>query len=69
MVGTDRLSVDDKQTSTFELHHLLLGAGCVIIEGLDLNAVADGSYEMIALPMRMIGVEASPARVLLQSHA
>jgi arylformamidase len=69
LIGTDRLSVDDTQTATFELHHLLLGSGCVIIEGLNLDPVADGAYEIVAMPLRMVGAEASPARVLLRSHA
>jgi arylformamidase len=70
LIGTDRLSVDDTRGTDFALHRLLLGAGCVIIEGLDLSRVAPGEYEMFALPLRIVGAEASPARVLLRSsHA
>ena len=65
MIGTDRLSVDDSRGSCFALHHLFLGAHCVIIEGLCLADVNPGRYRLLALPLRMEGAEASPARVLL----
>lgn len=65
IIGTDRLSVDDSQGSEFALHHIFLGATCVIIEGLSLANVEPGRYRLLALPLRMEGAEASPARVLL----
>lgn len=65
VLGTDRLSVDDSRGDGFDVHHLVLGRGGVIIEGLDLSQVAPGSYELHATPLRLAGAEASPARVLL----
>jgi len=44
----------------------LLGAGIWVIEGLDLSQVEPGCYEMICLPLRLAGVEGSPARVALR---
>lgn len=67
LVGTDRLSVDTSTVSDFTLHRLVLGAGCVIIEGLDLSQVVPGSYELCALPIPFVGAEASLARVLIRS--
>jgi arylformamidase len=67
LVGTDRLSVDASTVPDFTLHRLLLGAGCVIVEGLDLSQVVPGSYELCALPIPFVGAEASPARVLIRS--
>jgi arylformamidase len=67
LIGTDRLSVDDTRGTDFALHRLLLSAGCVIIEGLDLSRVLPGEYELCALPLRVAGAEASPARVLLRA--
>jgi arylformamidase len=67
LIGTDRLSVDDSTMPDFTLHCLLLSAGCVIVEGLDLSQVAEGSYELCALPIPFVGAEASPARVLIRS--
>ncbi len=67
LVGTDRLTVDASTVPDFTLHRLLLEAGCVIVEGLDLSGVVPGSYELCALPIPFVGAEASPARVLIRS--
>lgn len=64
-VGVDYLSVAPF-TNTTDTHRLLLGAGVWIIEGLDLRAVAEGHYEMVALPLKIAGGDASPVRVLLR---
>ena len=67
LLGTDRLSVDTSDGMDFTLHRLLLGADCIIVEGLDLADVEPGAYQLLALPLRIVGAEASPARVLLAS--
>ncbi len=64
-VGVDYLSVAPF-TNTTETHRTLLGAGVWVIEGLDLRAVAEGRYEMVALPLKIVGGDASPVRVLLR---
>ena len=69
LIGTDRLSVDDSQGKSFALHELLLGAGCVIVEGLRLHTIAAGTYELYAAPLRFSGAEASPIRALLRPHS
>ena len=65
-LGTDRLSVDDSHGKSFELHHVLLGAGCVIVEGLLLNDVSAGEYSLMAMPLKFAGAEASPIRAFLE---
>lgn len=65
LIGTDRLSVDGSEGRDFTLHYSFLGRGCVIVEGLDLKQVAAGPYELCALPLLVVGAEASPARVLM----
>ena len=49
------------------VHRDLLGHGCIIIELLDLSSVGEGDYDMAALPLRLTGLDGSPARVLLFS--
>ena len=66
LIGTDRLSVDDSRGERFALHHLLLGAGCAIIEGLWLPHVTPGNFTLYAAPLRVIGGEASPVRAFLE---
>jgi arylformamidase len=65
LIGTDRLSVDDSSSDDRSRHHLFLGAGCVIIEGLLLTDLAVGDYSLYAAPLRMTGTEASPIRAYL----
>ncbi len=47
------------------VHRELLGSGCSIIEMLDLSAVEEGEYTLIALPLPLAGLDGSPARVVL----
>ena len=69
LLGIDYLSVDAFHSSTHSAHHLLLGAGVVLLEGLDLSEVAPGDYELICAPLRIVGGEAAPARVFLRAKA
>jgi len=50
------------------IHRLLLGNGCLIIEFLDLTDIPAGDYTMIALPLRLAGLDGSPARVVLMKE-
>lgn len=63
-VGIDALGIERAQPG-HETHKVLLQNGIAIIEGLRLAEVAEGIYSMIALPLRINGVEALPARVVL----
>jgi arylformamidase len=67
-VGVDYLSVGGFREDGPETHHALLGAGVWIIEGLDLSAVEPGEYELVCLPLRLIGAEGSPARAILRKN-
>ena len=67
LVGVDYLSVEKFGSSDFAAHHALLGAGVVIVEGLDLSEVPPGDYEMACLPLRIVGADGSPARVVLRT--
>lgn len=49
------------------VHQLLLNQGVVIVEGLQLSAVAAGKYELLCLPLKLIGLEGAPARALLRT--
>jgi arylformamidase len=60
LVGVDYLSVGDEPA-----HVALLGAGVIAVEGLDLRGVGPGRYELICLPLRVVGADGAPARALL----
>jgi arylformamidase len=65
-VGVDYLSVGGYRIDGPETHRALLGAGIWIIEGLNLSNVQAGSYELICLPLKMMGAEGAPARAILR---
>jgi len=66
VVGVDYLSVEQFKNPGAPAHHALLGAGTIVIEGLDLRQVEPGIYEMFCLPLRVVGSDGAPARVVLR---
>lgn len=64
-LGVDYLSVQRFGDGP-ETHQILLGAGVVIIEGLDLSQAPEGFYELLCLPLKLIGAEGAPARAVLR---
>lgn len=64
LVGVDYLSVAPFKKSK-EVHEILLKAGIVIVEGLDLSKVSQGRYTVYCLPMKLVGSDGAPARVVL----
>jgi arylformamidase len=65
VVGTDYLSIEGYKVPGAPVHHRLLGAGVLIVEGLNLSAVPAGSYQLFCGPIKLRGGDGAPARVLL----
>jgi arylformamidase len=67
LVGADYLSVETFASveAGAPVHHALLAAGVVIVEGLLLTEVPPGNYFLVAVPLRLEASEAAPARVVL----
>jgi len=66
VVGIDYLSVEVFKSPGAPAHHVLLGAGAIVIEGLNLRDVEPGVYDMYCLPLRVVGSDGAPARVVLR---
>jgi len=66
LVGVDTPSVDPMDSEKLEAHRALAAAGMIWIEGLLLDGVPEGLYHMVALPLALMGAEASPTRVVLR---
>ena len=66
LVGIDYLSAEKFGATEARSHQILLGRNIPIIEGLDLREIKAGDYDMIVLPLRVVGHEAAPARALLR---
>ena len=65
-VGVDYLSVGGYEKDSSETHRALLAAGIWLIEGLNLEHVDPGDYELICLPLRITGSDGAPARAVLR---
>jgi arylformamidase len=65
LVGIDYLSIERFNSEDYAVHRALLERNVVIVEGLDLSAVAEGEYQLICLPLRLAGLDGAPARAVL----
>lgn len=65
LVGIDYLSVERFKPDAPRVHHTLLGAGIVVLEGVDLSGVAAGDYDLVCLPLKIRGGDGAPARAVL----
>jgi arylformamidase len=63
-VGIDALGIERSQPG-HPTHKTLFGSGVIVIEGLRLKDVPEGEYFMVAAPLKLVGTDAAPARVLL----
>ncbi|MEW6673305.1 MAG: cyclase family protein [Thermodesulfobacteriota bacterium] len=68
LIGIDYLSVAalDDMAKT---HQILLRKGIVLLEGINLSGIDAGEYELICLPLKIIGAEGAPARAVLRKPA
>jgi len=64
LCGIDRLSLAPAE-DPLPVHALLLGAGAVIVEGLDLRDAPAGACTLLCLPLKIAGGDGAPARVVL----
>ncbi|QDS33452.1 cyclase family protein [Brevibacillus brevis] len=63
-IGTDALGIERSQEG-HPTHKKLFAAGVIVVEGLRLAEVPPGEYFLVAAPLKLIGTDAAPARVLL----
>jgi arylformamidase len=66
LIGIDTPSVDPATSQNLPSHHQLLAHGLRVLENLVLDDVAEGDYELIALPLKLVRADASPVRAILR---
>lgn len=66
LVGIDYLSIGNMESGR-DVHRILLEAGVVVLEGIDLSLAPPGRYELLCLPLNIVGAEGAPARAVLRS--
>lgn len=67
LIGTDAHSMDPLTSHDLPAHKACGRTGMLILENLDLAAVPPSDYELIALPLRLVGADGSPIRAVLRS--
>jgi arylformamidase len=66
LIGLDTPSIDPADSKTLDSHQRVRAHGMAILEGLVLDDVPEGDYELIALPLKIRGGDASPVRAVLR---
>ena len=67
LVGIDTASIDPADSKTLDSHQVIRRRGLRVLENLVLDAVPEGDYELIALPLRLTTSDASPVRAVLRA--
>jgi len=66
LIGIDTPSLDPETSKTMDAHHAVRDHRLAILEGIVLDDVPAGDYELIALPLRLATLDASPVRAVLR---
>lgn len=66
LIGVDTPSLDPQDSKTMDAHQAVRGHGMSILEGLVLDAPPAGDYELIALPLKLVDLDAAPVRAVLR---
>ena len=66
LIGIDAQSMDHASCKDLAAHNTLRAGGICLLENLDLTGVPAGDYELIALPLKLVGSDAAPVRAILR---
>jgi arylformamidase len=69
LVGIDTASIDPADSKTLDAHQVIRRLNLRVLENLVLDAVPEGDYELIALPLKLMTADASPVRAVLRELA
>lgn len=67
LIGIDTASIDPASSKTLDSHQVIRRRGLRVLENLVLDAVPEGDYELIALPLKLTQADASPVRAILRT--
>jgi len=66
LIGIDTASIDPAESKELASHQVIRRLGIRVLENLVLDDVAEGDYELIALPLKLVTADASPVRAVLR---
>jgi arylformamidase len=69
LVGIDYLSIDRYRSESHPTHFVLLAKSIVILEGLNLEGVPAGDYQLVALPIKLQQGDGAPVRAILMNRS
>ncbi|PIG07986.1 arylformamidase [Comamonas sp. 26] len=69
LIGIDTASIDPASSKTLDSHMVIRQRNLRVLENLVLDDVAEGDYELIALPLKLTEADASPVRAILRALA
>lgn len=69
LLGVDCPSVDERESKSLPVHHMLFAGNASILENLDLRRIAPGDYELMAFPLKMMALDAAPVRAVLRDRS
>ncbi len=67
LIGIDSASIDPASSKTLDSHQVIRRRAMRVLENLLLDAVPEGDYELIALPLKLMQADASPVRAILRN--
>jgi arylformamidase len=67
LIGIDTASIDPASSKRLDSHQVIRRRGLRVLENLVLDAVPEGDYELIALPLKLTTADASPVRAVLRA--
>ena len=67
LIGIDTPSMDPEDSKDMPAHQAIRSHGIAILESILLNGVDVGTYELIALPLKLSGCDGSPVRAVLRT--
>lgn len=66
LLAVDCPSVDERESKVLDIHQRLFAGGAFVVENLDLRGVPAGRHGLVALPLRVAGLDAAPVRAVLR---
>jgi arylformamidase len=66
LFAVDAPSIDERESKALPVHNMVFSGGGFILENLDLRRVPDGRYELLALPLKVMALDAAPVRAVLR---
>lgn len=69
LLGVDCPSVDERESKSLPVHHMLFAGSASILENLDLRRISPGEYDLMAFPLKMMALDAAPVRAVLRDRS